>query len=1804
MAELNDETIASVLQDKENVDSLLDKSPSSSSFDTLLDISPLKCDNQRNNLTVDDGSSSDDGAVKSVRKRVKRFSDSDSEVEADKENIQNNLTPTKKAIKPHIPSESEDDMFPRKSRLLAKDSSDEDITSSKNEGVKNEQSKKRDKKIIKNRCTSPEKSKSNGSSESEDDTLPRKSRLDFSDSSDNNATSKNKSTRKSKKNELSPRKASKSNNSSDSEDDILPRKSRLVPNADSSDDNSRSSRKTNNSSKMRSPGKSNELNNSSDSEDDKIPRKSRLISNEDSSDDNIKNESARISDKRSKLHNKFKGLLNSRSKGPEPQRKSPLKSSEERDGSNSDDSGSGIESIKQKIKQRSMLLKSGICDPDTSSDEESRQVQKQRKKKPSQKSTIMISPQEKPKPARMSAKQAMENMQKIKSESNRMLREKEVSLPYHRPKALSLKDIMNRRRPALSADGKALPVKMNSDQLKQYVKLLEQRNKEMMELCKSESEEEEETNDTTTEDNKEPGPQVSAQGDKVASDENNVPQNANKSEENTVEEPVNETEETNENDLPDLTVEIVQKELDLSNANIVDSDLLNTDVGDKYMPNTDDGSKNMSNNDISGQDDDVEMKDDSEEIIAESEPNTKLATAIESQLMELRYETEKMQNTEDIDKAQDLENSSANGAGSGSSDDNNRKKIDVELDTNKAANENFKDNSHDADFDDDFDDVDINMEDLESIIDNAKDNATAVDSPMLIRDPYNLNKKPKLTGAPGMVIDLDGSNPVVPRKLTGVELLKERFSYFSKLKTPEEKERERELTIKPGMQHLKLRQELEEQISEQRSLEWAKRLEEEKQQHEEMNTLRGEDSDGDDLEKIEAKLEEKEDVVKDSSSESQEEELEEDDCDMKDKPRKKSAMIDDEAEVSEDEEAGEQANEAEGNVDDTEDADNEDEDEESEESSDESSDEEENQSKTKKGRILKAFEDSDDESSNVNDNPVGAVDSITVNHVAIVSQIVKDSQDDVIPLAQTNQSHSEDLFGSQTSINPSSTSEDTKKNSHEDCADMTTQTFSILNTNTQEPSTTDKVLSVPTNIDVICETQPVNQPSLDDVVGMCSGKFTQTQNVIPAESQLTESQCPIGEDILALCTGKFYDNQFVSQEDGPEKDTTNTEKEPIKKQEEKDLLDSILQEMDEPVEDSNRKKIIFDNGTENEAVSFDAVNHMRKKFTIDSDDESYVDAEKPAKKKKLKKRKLEKRALQISDDEDEEELLHSDEGEDFMSEVEEDNGVERIVEYDSEENEAKVKPQKQKKNRKMAEFFENEAELTSEDEWVGSGDEDERGLDRMEREEGDDDTFHQGQLQRELGQIHMRDVLDQDKREVRLIQELLFEDGDLGDGGRQRKFRWKNLDGEEEPGAVPELFAESQEEEFESEEQWRKQRHEREVFLRNLKENETEEHSISIDRSTIIKANLCSRTMSSLVMEANGRGAKVETVAVEKKVVREEPARNQPLTVFQQNYHGSLLTRGRGALARLAALAMPLAGEADDQPKPTGPSSKRNFVFAAVTPPVKEAKAPKRKADNVNIGTPRLIKKFKSDEKNDKLFPYAEEHVQKFLETEWEKEEVKEAVGALRKLALEDQENKVDGAVAIPGEDASKEEQIGGLVGSVKWQMSADRKAGPLKQLQGLIWKQGYDNGDIKGHVYDDVPAALDQWRSTDGHKVYIYSSGSVQAQKLLFGQSLAGDLLPRIDGHFDTAVGHKQEAASYTAIAEKIGAKPEEILFLTDIIEEATAALGAGLQAALVARAGNAALPAAHSLPVLHSLSQLASNKRKPPQVPTASVS
>src|SRR6185369_14114134 len=136
--------------------------------------------------------------------------------------------------------------------------------------------------------------------------------------------------------------------------------------------------------------------------------------------------------------------------------------------------------------------------------------------------------------------------------------------------------------------------------------------------------------------------------------------------------------------------------------------------------------------------------------------------------------------------------------------------------------------------------------------------------------------------------------------------------------------------------------------------------------------------------------------------------------------------------------------------------------------------------------------------------------------------------------------------------------------------------------------------------------------------------------------------------------------------------------------------------------------------------------------------------------------------------------------------------------------------------------------------------------------------------------------------------------------------------------------------------------------------------------------------------------------------------------------------------------------------------------------------------------------------------------------------------------------------------------------------MDGDVKATGLKHLQGLIWKSGFDSGELKAHVYDDVPPALAAWNAAD-KDVRIYSSGSVQAQKLFFGHTIFGDLLSQFRGHYDTTIGGKKEAASYRKIAAEFRLPADEILFLSDIVAELDAARAAGMQTALVVRPGNA---------------------------------
>ena len=186
----------------------------------------------------------------------------------------------------------------------------------------------------------------------------------------------------------------------------------------------------------------------------------------------------------------------------------------------------------------------------------------------------------------------------------------------------------------------------------------------------------------------------------------------------------------------------------------------------------------------------------------------------------------------------------------------------------------------------------------------------------------------------------------------------------------------------------------------------------------------------------------------------------------------------------------------------------------------------------------------------------------------------------------------------------------------------------------------------------------------------------------------------------------------------------------------------------------------------------------------------------------------------------------------------------------------------------------------------------------------------------------------------------------------------------------------------------------------------------------------------------------------------------------------------------------------------------------------------------------------------DVLFPYAAKHLPDFVREQAGRADVSEQLDAVRRDSAEP--------------DADVERVIEILLG---W-IAEDRKATPLKALQGMVWEQGYRAGQLKGHVYPDAVEALRRWHQ-EGYDLFVYSSGSIQAQKLIFGCSEAGDLSGLFSGYFDTTSGPKREAQSYQRITQAIGVDAAEIVFLSDIVEELDAARAAGMATCGLAREG-----------------------------------
>ncbi|QSP94259.1 acireductone synthase [Marinobacter salinisoli] len=187
---------------------------------------------------------------------------------------------------------------------------------------------------------------------------------------------------------------------------------------------------------------------------------------------------------------------------------------------------------------------------------------------------------------------------------------------------------------------------------------------------------------------------------------------------------------------------------------------------------------------------------------------------------------------------------------------------------------------------------------------------------------------------------------------------------------------------------------------------------------------------------------------------------------------------------------------------------------------------------------------------------------------------------------------------------------------------------------------------------------------------------------------------------------------------------------------------------------------------------------------------------------------------------------------------------------------------------------------------------------------------------------------------------------------------------------------------------------------------------------------------------------------------------------------------------------------------------------------------------------------------HDVLFPYASEHLPAFVRAHKDRPDV------FRQLDM------------VAESAGQARQDIESLIDTLLAWIREDRKETPLKALQGMVWAEGYASGELKGHIYQDAAEHLRLWHDR-GLRLFVYSSGSVQAQKLIFGHTIAGDFTPFFSGYFDTGVGGKKEPDSYRNILAELGVQASSVLFLSDVEAELEAAEAAGLRTAWLIRDG-----------------------------------
>jgi enolase-phosphatase E1 len=217
---------------------------------------------------------------------------------------------------------------------------------------------------------------------------------------------------------------------------------------------------------------------------------------------------------------------------------------------------------------------------------------------------------------------------------------------------------------------------------------------------------------------------------------------------------------------------------------------------------------------------------------------------------------------------------------------------------------------------------------------------------------------------------------------------------------------------------------------------------------------------------------------------------------------------------------------------------------------------------------------------------------------------------------------------------------------------------------------------------------------------------------------------------------------------------------------------------------------------------------------------------------------------------------------------------------------------------------------------------------------------------------------------------------------------------------------------------------------------------------------------------------------------------------------------------------------------------------------------------------------------HDVLFSFARAHLDEFLSSERDSAGVRDVV---YRLITEHAEDVARGE-SPPSREGEEEVWVAAYV---RWLMDRDRKSPGLKLLQGQIWERGYRAGELRGQVYPDVPAAVRRWYA-GGMTIAIYSSGSELAQRRLFESTEHGDLTPFISAFFDTAVGAKTSAASYASIARGLSRPAAEVLFVSDVTAELSAARQAGMQVLLSVRPGNAVQPGAAEFETIRTFDEI----------------